>query len=225
MSFYSDTHYKKAPFHVRIVKFGCENCGRRWQSANGSTKDYQKCKNCYEKCYPRSYKIQAPNKRGNENRGSFRAHNVKLCGRCDRLGYSCMEVGNNADEDTVIVNGSNDEEIVLTNANDLSSFIVENKKTRKTQANNKFYKTNQTSIITSMVLNKQEHKNKKIESNEQSSTRDVENLIVSLNINEKTNNDNKNDFALMENYLNDEEKMFNKNFIECTKDKSDSVAY
>ncbi|KAL0141101.1 hypothetical protein V8B55DRAFT_1436924 [Mucor lusitanicus] len=138
MSYFTDYTHERAPYSVRIVKFGCENCGRRWQSANGSINDYQKCKNCYQKCYPSSYKMQAPNKRGNENRGTLQAHNTALCGRCDRLGYSCMELGNTIDQDNILVaTASDDEEMILTKSNDLSTFIVEPKiKKGKNKAKN-----------------------------------------------------------------------------------------
>ncbi|KAK4520041.1 Replication termination factor 2 [Mucor velutinosus] len=137
MSYYTDFEHTKAPYSVRIVKFGCENCGRRWQSANGSLSDYQKCRNCYERCYPSSYKIQAPNKRGNENRGTFQAHDTELCGRCERLGYSCMELGNAIDQDNLLVTGADDEDVVLTKSNDLFSYVVEPKiKRGKNKAKN-----------------------------------------------------------------------------------------
>ncbi|CAO3614069.1 unnamed protein product [Mucor fragilis] len=127
MSYFTDYENTRAPYKVRIVKFGCENCGRRWQSANGSLNDYQKCKNCYSKCYPSSYKIQAPNKRGNENRGTLQAHNIELCGRCERLGYSCMELGNELDQENLLVTGADDEDVVLSKSNDLFSYVVEPK--------------------------------------------------------------------------------------------------
>ncbi|KAL9541942.1 hypothetical protein MBANPS3_008857 [Mucor bainieri] len=126
--------YDRAPFHVRIVKFGCLNCGRRWQSANGSLQDYQRCKGCLEKTFPSSYKIQAPNKRGNENPGTFRPHNSDLCGKCDRLGYSCMEIEGDEGQDDIIVVAADEEDVVLTKANDLSNFIVvKEKKTKKSK--------------------------------------------------------------------------------------------
>lgn len=132
MSSYVDPFHDKAPFNVRIVKFGCLNCGRRWQSANGSLQDYQRCKGCFEKTFPSSYKIQAPNKRGNENKGTFRPHNSELCGKCDRLGYSCMEIEADDGQDDIVVIAADEEDVVLTKSNDLSSFIVvKEKKTKK----------------------------------------------------------------------------------------------
>lgn len=131
MSSYVDSFHDRAPFNVRIVKFGCLNCGRRWQSANGSLQDYQRCKGCFEKTFPSSYKIQAPNKRGNENKGTFRPHNSELCGKCDRLGYSCMEIEADDCQDDIIVIAADEEDVVLTKSNDLSSFIVVKEKRPK----------------------------------------------------------------------------------------------
>ncbi|KAI9301136.1 hypothetical protein BJ944DRAFT_234188 [Cunninghamella echinulata] len=81
-----------APKYVRVVKFGCENCGRRWASANGSLTDYQLCKTCYTECYPTGHTIKPPNKRGNMNQETYAKHNPDLCGKCYRLGFSCMQL-------------------------------------------------------------------------------------------------------------------------------------
>lgn len=136
-----DIKHTKAPYSVRVVRFGCENCG--------SLEDYQKCKSCYTKCYPSSYKIQAPNKKGNENKGTFQAHNIELCGRCARLGYSCMELGNSIDQDNIVVSAADDEEVVLTKSNNLSSFIVNNEKKNK---KNKVKKGSETNAGNAKVL-------------------------------------------------------------------------
>ncbi|KAI8647174.1 hypothetical protein BD408DRAFT_465524 [Parasitella parasitica] len=206
MSFYSDTQYKKAPFNVQIVKFGCENCGRRWQSANGSLKDYQKCKRCFQKCYPSSYKIMAPNKRGNENRGSFQAHNTELCGRCDRLGYSCMELGNNSNEDTLVVSGSNNEEVLLlTKTKDLSSFV--SRETPKTSKPKQAI----TSVISSKASGQKQ-------ADKRDDTRKTEDRIFALDINEKIMYDvNDNAPSQDYHYYDGEELMFGKSFISCDK--------
>ncbi|CAO3618396.1 unnamed protein product [Cunninghamella echinulata] len=79
-----------APKYVRLVKFGCINCGRRWTSANGSLNDYQLCKACFTICYPTGSTIEPPNKIGNMNRETYIKHYPDLCGKCYRLGYSCM---------------------------------------------------------------------------------------------------------------------------------------
>ncbi|GAN04477.1 hypothetical protein MAM1_0065d03937 [Mucor ambiguus] len=99
MSHSKDSVHSKAPYYVCIVEFGCLHCGRRWSSANGSLKDYQKCKNCYTECYPVGSRIREPNKLGNENRQTLQAHNKELCGKCARLGRSCMMLGNKSDSD------------------------------------------------------------------------------------------------------------------------------
>ncbi|KAI9356625.1 hypothetical protein BD770DRAFT_473156 [Pilaira anomala] len=117
-------NYKKAPYQVRIVSYRCERCFRKWQSANGSLSDYQLCKNCLQKCYPGTYKWQAPNKKGNQNPETFVAHNTELCGKCIRLGFSCMELGVNEDEDKggIVVNNIEGDEVTLEHTN-LSNYI------------------------------------------------------------------------------------------------------
>lgn len=229
MSFYKDIQYTKAPYSVRIVKFGCENCGRRWQSANGSLKDYQKCKNCFSKCYPSSYKIQAPNKRGNENRGTFQAHNTELCGRCARLGYSCMELGNSVDQDNIIVSAADDEEVVLTKSNDLSSYIVTNEKKNKkskakkdSETNVRNIKTNlQSSIVLSMTFNDKSSYQNDNQLNTSNVEDDIKDSISALEIGEETCYYDKNDEVLnMDDYkyLDDEQKMFRENFSDNVND-------
>lgn len=115
--------YNKAPFRVCIVRYTCENCFRRWNSANGNLNDYQLCKNCLQKCYPGSHKWEEPNKLGNQNRETYISHNSELCGKCIRLGYSCMEIGDEVAQGTRVTNNDG-EEIVLENNSDISSFIV-----------------------------------------------------------------------------------------------------
>lgn len=116
-----DEKHPRAPFQVLIIEFGCANCGRRWRSAGGSLTDFQICKGCYEKCYPGRYKMQAPNKKGNQNRETFIPHDSELCGKCIRLGYSCMEQGVE-EESSIIVSNEDGEELRLGNRN-LSSFF------------------------------------------------------------------------------------------------------
>lgn len=128
MSHFTDTEYDDAPFNVRIVSFACDECGRRWRSANGSLEDYQKCKNCYTECYPVSYKIQAPNKIGNENRETYEAHNKELCGKCERLGRSCMMLGNEGKDSFRIITNADGEDIYLDDSSrlqDLQSKVKE----------------------------------------------------------------------------------------------------
>lgn len=203
MSFYTDYEHVKAPYSVRIVKFGCENCGRRWQSANGSLHDFQKCKNCYEKCYPSSYKIQAPNKRGNENRGTFQAHNTELCGRCERLGYPCMELGNALDEDNLLVTGADDEDVTLTKSNDLLSYIVEPKS-----------KKGKKKTKSELAPKKSPVKSLNIVNSSSFEISNAEHFISLLKIDESVYY-NKNDVMLdlsQYNYYNDEAKMYDDNF-------------
>ncbi|KAG2189985.1 hypothetical protein INT46_009742 [Mucor plumbeus] len=119
MSHFTDTEYINAPFNVRIVSFACEECGRRWRSANGSLEDYQKCKNCYAECYPVSYKIQAPNKVGDENRETYEAHNKELCGKCERLGRSCMMLGVEYKDSFRIITNADGEDIYLNDSSRL----------------------------------------------------------------------------------------------------------
>ncbi|GAN06322.1 hypothetical protein MAM1_0119d05803 [Mucor ambiguus] len=206
MSYFTDQEHTRAPYSIRVVKFGCENCGRRWQSANGSLSDYQKCKNCYEKCYPSSYKVQAPNKRGNENRGTFQAHNTELCGRCERLGYSCMELGNTLDQDNLLVAGADDEDVVLTKSNNLSSYVVEPKaKKGKTKA--KTYKNraepmdNRSDIKVSHVA---QH---------------LSLLKITDTVYYNRNNTDL-DFSQY-NYLSDEQKMYEDSFYNVLENKND----
>ncbi|KAL7309994.1 Zinc finger CCHC domain-containing protein 24 [Mucor circinelloides] len=104
MTHFKDIAHSKAPFSVRIVEFGCPKCSRRWSSANGSLEDYQKCKNCYTECYPVGSRIRKPNKFGNENRQTYQGHNKELCGKCTRLGRSCMTLGNESDDDVDEIN-------------------------------------------------------------------------------------------------------------------------
>lgn len=131
--------YKRAPYQVRIVNYRCERCFRRWQSANGSLSDYQLCKNCLQKCYPGTYKWQAPNKKGNQNPETFVAHNTELCGKCIRLGFSCMELGVNEDEDKggIVVNNIEGDEVTLEHTS-LSNYIhITEKATLKSKKNQK----------------------------------------------------------------------------------------
>ncbi|CEP14471.1 hypothetical protein [Parasitella parasitica] len=116
MSHYTDTFYEKAPFNVRMVNFACIKCTRRWSSANGSLEDYQKCKNCYTECYPVGCTIRAPNKVGNENRETYQGHIKELCGKCQRLGKSCMMVGNDDDDDFRVITDADGEELYLYEA-------------------------------------------------------------------------------------------------------------
>lgn len=126
-----DYNYQKAPFRVRIVKYKCDTCFRRWQSANGNLTDYQLCKNCYQKCYPGEHKWQTPNKQGNQNRETFIAHNTELCGKCIRLGFSCMELIREEQSSGTVVSNDDGEDILLENNSDLSSFIVRKDKVDK----------------------------------------------------------------------------------------------
>lgn len=215
MNFYNDIQHTKAPYSVRIVKFGCENCGRRWQSANGSLRDYQKCKSCYTKCYPSSYKIQVPNKKGNENRGTFQAHNTELCGRCARLGYSCMELGNSVDQDNIVVSAADNEEVVLIKSNDLSSYIVTNEKKKKSKAK-KDSETKAGNVITSaqssIVLSMTFNDKSPVQNDNQLYTSNVDNIedsISALDINEET---------FYNKYLFDEQKMFRGDFSDNAND-------
>ncbi|KAK4513452.1 uncharacterized protein ATC70_005453 [Mucor velutinosus] len=100
MSHFKDTVYSKAPFSVRVVEFDCLNCGRRWSCANGSLEDYQKCNNFYAECYPVGSRIREPTRFGNENRQTLQGHNKDICGKCARLGRSCMMLSNESDNDT-----------------------------------------------------------------------------------------------------------------------------
>ncbi|KAI8084357.1 uncharacterized protein B0P05DRAFT_36060 [Gilbertella persicaria] len=120
------SQYKKAPFYTRIVQFGCENCGRRWKSASGSLVDFQICKGCYGQVYPGGYKWEAPNKRGNQNKETYLPHDTELCGKCIRLGYSCMEAINSMQdqEDTIIVNNTEGEVMTLSKSTDIFDNIV-----------------------------------------------------------------------------------------------------
>ncbi|KAI8991224.1 hypothetical protein BDF20DRAFT_831284 [Mycotypha africana] len=132
---------KKAPFKTLIVRFGCDNCGRRWRSASGNMNDFQICKNCYQKVYPCGYQYEAPNKRGNQNRETFESHNSELCGKCIRLGFNCMEltISQRLDQDAIeelvptIVRNEDEEDIALTNNVDILAFI----KPQKTKNKNK----------------------------------------------------------------------------------------
>ncbi|KAG2202044.1 hypothetical protein INT47_006236 [Mucor saturninus] len=130
-------NYDKAPFLVRIVKYTCGTCFRRWQSANGNLEDYQICKNCYSKCYPGEYKWQAPNKKGNQNQETFVAHNTELCGKCIRLGSSCMELRNEDSNPGTIVSNEDGEDFILENNSDLSSFLVIKEKPDKKKKKDK----------------------------------------------------------------------------------------
>lgn len=121
----------KAPFKVCIVKYTCGTCFRRWQSANGNLNDYQLCKHCYQKCYPGEYKWQAPNKKGNQNRETFVAHNTELCGKCIRLGFSCMELLDEGKPPGIVVSNDDGEDFLLENNSDLSNFIVIKEKVDK----------------------------------------------------------------------------------------------
>ncbi|KAI9478883.1 MAG: hypothetical protein EXX96DRAFT_572573, partial [Benjaminiella poitrasii] len=131
--------YTKAPFHVRILSFGCDECGRRWKSAAGSVNDYQLCKNCFHKCYPRSYKYQAPNKKGNENRQTAIPHDSNLCGKCKRLGYSCMEVayGDAQNDYMREVIGVDGEEILKGNEIDIFDYAVSLQEAKKAKKEGK----------------------------------------------------------------------------------------
>lgn len=165
--------YDKAPYHVRIVKYTCGVCFRRWQSANGNLEDYQICKNCFSKCYPGEYKWQAPNKKGNQNQETFIAHNSELCGKCIRLGVSCMEL---RDEDTtpgIVVMNDDGEDFLLESSSDLSSFIVVKEKTdkkKKKVGDKKMNKSEQERQAWHDLMNAEkkvkENKVKKAETNE-----------------------------------------------------------
>ncbi|KAG2200419.1 hypothetical protein INT46_002286 [Mucor plumbeus] len=227
MSSYVDSFHDRAPFNVRIVKFGCLNCGRRWQSANGSLQDYQRCKGCFEKTFPSSYKIQAPNKRGNENKGTFRPHNSELCGKCDRLGYSCMEIEADDCQDDIIVIAADEEDVVLTKSNDLSSFIVISPmKDKEKSGLNQLFENVKKPVV--LFMKKDEEEKPKLQQlvSTDKTVREniskVQDKVSLLNINEKLQyNDNyyyyKNDDLLnMKDYSYDldEQKMFEENFLD-----------
>ncbi|GAA5817156.1 hypothetical protein MFLAVUS_010698 [Mucor flavus] len=115
--------YDKPPFTVCIVRYTCPTCCRRWHSANGNLDDYQICKNCYEKCYPGPYKYQAPNKKGNQNPETYIPHNTELCGKCIRLGHSCMEeLG--LERPNRVVSNLEGESVILDDSQDFSSYFT-----------------------------------------------------------------------------------------------------
>lgn len=124
----------KPPKSVQMVKFGCSNCGRRWESANGSLIDYQICKNCYTECYPSDFKIKTSNKYGNMNKETYLKHNQDLCGKCNRLGFSCMELSDIEKEQNVVI----DEDGKLKSTEkQLSDFIVVKSKNKNRKKKNK----------------------------------------------------------------------------------------
>ncbi|KAI8643036.1 hypothetical protein BD408DRAFT_442920 [Parasitella parasitica] len=126
MSHYTDSMHEKAPFSVRITNFACNECDRRWSSANGSLQDYQKCKYCYTKCYPLGHKIRAPNKTGNENRETYQGHIKELCGKCQRLGKSCMMLENDYDDSYRVITNADGEDMYLDRAFQLKASKTEN---------------------------------------------------------------------------------------------------
>jgi hypothetical protein len=131
----NDETYSRVPFRVFIIEFICENCGRQWKSTGGSLTDYQICKNCCEKCYPGRYKLQVPNKKGSENRETFISHDSELCGKCIRLGYSCMGQGIK-EEPSIVVSNEDGKELRLgksdlSSVSEIESAKENNKKKRK----------------------------------------------------------------------------------------------
>ncbi|KDO20586.1 hypothetical protein SPRG_21310 [Saprolegnia parasitica CBS 223.65] len=89
----------RAPTWTRMAFFGCQACAHRWRSARGEAGVYQKCKHCFEPCYPTEFRLVAPNKDGNMNKETAIGHNMELCGKCAELGYSCQYALDDCDED------------------------------------------------------------------------------------------------------------------------------
>lgn len=73
--------------------FQCHKCHRKWQSGNSWANTAQDCTRCDIPVYP--YDQRALEKRDDAEDDKIdrdRPHPMKLCGKCQQLGYSCRQL-------------------------------------------------------------------------------------------------------------------------------------
>ena len=81
----------RTPDERRFGSFRCVECKRTWCSANSWMDAWQRCVQCNVKVYP--YQQDALQRDDDDDAvrdNDEKPHQTELCGRCQKLGHSCV---------------------------------------------------------------------------------------------------------------------------------------